>query len=246
MPIYHNCIPYSDEYDRLKLGLPTSSHFSKLITPAGEPSKQWLGYAYHLIAERVLQRKVHTYTSPAMERGLIVESEAADWYEFAEDQTTGKIGFVTNDDGTIGCTPDRLVGDDGLLEIKCPLPPARVEYGVAPLLKWLAENRPGSLLKWPTGMNTRLERSYRPQLQGQLFICSDRAWVDIVCWSEDFRPPAIVVRVERDEKFQNTLGEILAEFLGHIETVMAKIGEVSAAPKAELRDMLRDALAAGK
>ena len=223
MPIYHNCIPYSDEYDRLKLGMPTSSHFAKLITPVGgKASGQWKDYAFHLIAERLLQRKTNSYTSPAMERGLIVEAEAADWYEFSQDQTTEKIGFVTDDAGTVGCTPDRLVGDKGLLEIKCPLPKGQVEY--------LIEGRP--------------QRKHRPQLQGQLLVCKDREWVDIVCWHEEL--PRLVLHVERDEKFQKELAQILADFNGYIDGVMAKIGEVSAAPKAELRDMLRDALEAGK
>ena len=47
--------------------------------------KQWREYACVLIAERILQRKIEFYNSPAMERGLIVEAEAADWYEFDQD-----------------------------------------------------------------------------------------------------------------------------------------------------------------
>ena len=56
------------------------------------------------------------------ERGLIVEAEAADWYEFDQDVTVQRIGFITDEEHTMGCSPDRLVGDDGLLEIKAPLP----------------------------------------------------------------------------------------------------------------------------
>src|SRR5689334_10779581 len=122
MPIFHpDLAQYSEEYDRLKLGMPTSSHFHKIITPQGKPSKQWREYACVLIAERILQRKIEFYNSPAMERGLIVEAEAADWYEFDQDVTVQRIGFITDDNRTIGCSPDRLVGDDGLLEIKAPL-----------------------------------------------------------------------------------------------------------------------------
>jgi hypothetical protein len=55
MPIFHpNVAQYSEEYDRLKLGIPTSSHFHKVITPQGKPSKQWREYACVLIAERIL------------------------------------------------------------------------------------------------------------------------------------------------------------------------------------------------
>jgi hypothetical protein len=69
---YHDVTQYSEEYDRLKLGIPTSSHFHKIVTPQGKPSKQWREYACVLIAERLL-REIEFYNSPAMERGLIVE-----------------------------------------------------------------------------------------------------------------------------------------------------------------------------
>src|SRR5271167_1062550 len=198
MPIYHNCAQYSDEYDRLKLGLPTSSNFHKIITPTGEPSKQWKSLAFHLIAERLLGRKVDTYTSPHMERGLIVEHEAADWYDFDRDAITQPIGFITNDERTIGCSPDRLVGDDGLLEIKAPLPHTQVEY-------------------WISG---EIGERFRPQLQGQLYI-SQRSWVDIVCWHDVL--PKLVRRVEPDEGFIKVLDHELQIFNFFIERVMEKI-----------------------
>jgi YqaJ-like viral recombinase domain len=122
MPIFHDVAQYSDQYDRLKLGIPTSSHFHKIITPQGKPSKQWREYACMLIAERILQRKIDLYKSLPMERGLIIEAEAADWSEFDQDVTVQRGGFITDDNRAIGCSPDRLVGDEGLLEIKAPLP----------------------------------------------------------------------------------------------------------------------------
>jgi YqaJ-like viral recombinase domain len=153
MPIFHNVTQYSEAYDRLRLGIPTSSHFHKIITPQGKPSKQWREYACILIAERVLQRKIEFYNSPAMERGLIVESEAADWYEFDQDVTVQRVGFITDDDHTVGCSPDRLVGDEGLLEIKASLPHTQIEY-------------------WISG---EVNERFRPQLQGQLYV-SQRSW----------------------------------------------------------------------
>jgi hypothetical protein len=64
-----------------------------------------------------------------MERGLIVEAEAADWYEFDHDVTVQRVGFITDDDHTMGCSPDRLVGDEGLLEIKAPYRRLRSDTG---------------------------------------------------------------------------------------------------------------------
>ena len=96
MPIYHDVPQYSEEYDRLRLGIPTSSNFHKIITPQGKPSKQWREYACLLIAERILQHKIEFYNSPAMERGLIVEANAVDWYEFDQDVTVQRVGFITD------------------------------------------------------------------------------------------------------------------------------------------------------
>src|SRR5215831_7712758 len=105
MPIFHDVAQYSEEYDRLKLGVPTSSNFHKIITPQGKPSKQWREYACVLIAERILHRKIEFYNSPAMGRGLIVEAEAADWYEFDQDVTVQKAGFITDDEHTWDAVP---------------------------------------------------------------------------------------------------------------------------------------------
>ena len=118
MPIYHDVAQYSEDHDRLRLGIPTSSKFHKIITPQGKPSKQWREYACVLIAERILQHKIEFYNSPAMERGLIVEAEAADWYEFDQDITVQRIGLITDDERTTGCSPDRLVGEEGLWKLK--------------------------------------------------------------------------------------------------------------------------------
>jgi YqaJ-like viral recombinase domain len=198
MPVYHDVAQYSEAYDRLKLGIPTSSNFHKIITPQGKPSKQWREYACVLIAERLLQQKIESYNSPAMERGLIVETEAADWYEFDQDETTQRVGFITDDDHTLGCSPDRLVGEDGLLEIKAPLPHTQVEY-------------------WISG---KVNERFWPQLQGQLYI-SQRSWVDIVCWHDVL--PKLVMRVEPDEKFIKALDHELQIFNYFVEGVVEKI-----------------------
>jgi len=202
MPIFHDVAQYSQEHDRLRLGIPTSSNFHKIITPQGKPSKQWREYACVLIAERLLHRKLEFYNSPAMERGLIVEAEAADWYEFDQDVTVQRAGFITDERHRMGCSPDRLVGDEGLLEVKAPLPHTQVEY-------------------WLSG---EVSERFRPQLQGQLYV-SQRSWVDILCWHDVL--PKLVVRVEPDEKFITALDRELQIFNYFIERVMEKIRATS-------------------
>ena len=153
------------------------------------------------------------------ERGLIVEAEAADWYEFDHDVTVQKVGFITDDDHTVGCSPDRLVGDDGLLEIKAPLPHTQVEY-------------------WISG---ELSERFRPQLQGQLYI-SQRSWVDIVCWHDVL--PKLVMRVEPDGKFIESLDRELRIFNYFIDRVMEKIRATNDLPIPPSRFALNAALRA--
>jgi hypothetical protein len=218
-----NCAQHSEAWELARLGIPTSSEFSRILTPGGERSAQWKGYAYRLIAERLLQAPLEHYSSPAMERGQIVEEEAIAWYEFDTGEETTKVGFITDDTGIMGCSPDRLIGEDGLLEVKCPLPPAQVEYLI-------------------TG---RAQRHHKPQLQGQLMI-TEREWVDILCWHEIF--PKVVVRVQRDEHFIALLGAEIRRVNEWIETEIDKIrtaGYVHVPQaKAALKDMLRASLGA--
>jgi hypothetical protein len=96
------------------------------------------------------------------------------------------------------CSPDRLVGDEGLLEIKAPLPHTQIEY-------------------WISG---EVNERFRPQLQGQLYV-SQRSWVDILSWHDVL--PKVVMRVEPDEQFIRTLHRELQIFNFFIERVMEKI-----------------------
>ena len=119
----------------------------------------------------------------------------------------------------MGCSPDRLVGDEGLLEIKAPQPHTQVEY-------------------WISGA---VNERFRPQLQGQLYV-SQRSWVDIVCWHDVL--PKVVMRVEPDEKFINALDRELQIFNFFIERVMEKIRATNEVPVPHGRLALQEALRA--
>jgi hypothetical protein len=136
-----------------------------------------------------------------------------------KDVTVQRVGFITDDNRTVGCSPDRLVGDDGLLEIKAPLPQTQVEY-------------------WISG---EIHERFRPQLQGQLCV-SQRSWVDIVCWHDVL--PKVVMRVEPDEQFIKTLDHELQIFNFFIERIMEKIRATNEAPVPQGRLALRAALRA--
>lgn len=198
MPKIHDVDQGSEAWERLRIGIPTSSSADKIITPEGKPSKQWEKYAYFLIAERFLDRKINTYTSAAMENGKIVEEDAANDYELQTGNEAKIVGFITTDDGSIGCSPDRSVGDDGLLEVKCPMPQTQMEYLI-------------------TG---QIDKAYKPQLQMQLFV-SGRQWVDIISFNPEL--PRSIIRVGRDEAYIACLAKLLADFNEFMDTITAKI-----------------------
>lgn len=186
--IIHTCEQGSEAWFALRVGKPTASEFKKIITPGGKFSTQSRDYAIRLVTERLLNRSLETLTATEwMARGTELEPEAARAYEFREDTETIPVGFVSTDDGLIGCSPDRLIGDAGLLEIKCPAPATHVGYLV---------DGPGN--------------DYRPQVQGQLFV-SERDFVDF--WSYSPEMPGVLIRTVRDEPYIRLLAAALDQFL---------------------------------
>lgn len=213
MPEYHYCEQRSEEWERLHLGKITASEFSKIITPLGKESKQWTNYVHRLMAERVLKRQVDFSIAGSkwMDRGQELEPEAVADYEIMESVETKQVGFVIADDGWAGCSPDRLVGDDGLLELKCPAPQTMVNY----------------LL---TG---EVEDEYKPQLQGQLFI-TQRKWVDIFAYHPEF--PRRIIRVFPDPVYQLCITKIVEKMTDYmvagITKIAAQMHEVRVKPDA--------------
>jgi hypothetical protein len=140
-----------------------------------------------------------------MARGQQLEESAVRAYEFQTGNVTEKVGFVTDDDGNLGCSPDRLIGETGLLEIKVPAPPTHVGYMLT-----------GSI-----------EQDYMPQLQGQLLLTS-RKWVDIVSYCPPF--PLVIIRVTRDGSYQTALAEALNQFVRDMlaarDKLTAKYGDI--------------------
>jgi len=195
----HSVEQGTDEWRKLRLGIPTSSEFSSLITPGGKPSTQARGYAHQLIAERITGRPADDFQGTYwMQRGTELEPEAARAYEFAQDVTTQRVGFITNDACTIGCSPDRLViGHPGALEVKCYAPANHVAVAV-------------------DGFGEK----HIPQVQGQLLI-GEFEWVDRWAYHPDM--PPVRVRTYRDEAYIAKLADALARFLDTLAEMEAHL-----------------------
>jgi predicted phage-related endonuclease len=168
-----------------RLGKPSASSFHKLITPTGKPSASAMSYVDELVAERITGKQANVFVSDAMQRGTDLEPLAKEVYELISGESVFDIGFCLHDDLEAGCSPDGLVGDNGLLEIKCPMAHTMVGY-----------LRAGNVLP----------SKYIPQVQGQMWITGEeKEWCDFLAYHPDMT--LLMVRVERDQEFIDKLAE---------------------------------------
>lgn len=162
--VFTDFAQYSPSFWERRRGRPSTSNFDKIITPAkAEPSGQRTKYIAELIAELyqfdppfMTERK----GSAAMDEGTRREEESRRWYEFEVNAPVLQVGGVLSSCGRFWSSPDGLVGDDGVLELKNPLGKTHVEYLMA-----------GDVL--PT--------EYKCQVHGQLIV-TERKWVDFVSY----------------------------------------------------------------
>jgi hypothetical protein len=194
--IVHDVQQGSTAWLAVRAGIPTASCFDKIVTKAGKPSTQAEKYMHRLIAERLMGHPVIEFSGPWLQRGHDLEADAAAYYESIRELTVARVGFVTNDAGTIGASPDRLVGEDGLLELKVPAEHTHVAY-----------------------LLTRaVDSEYYPQVQGQLWV-TGRRWLDIMSYHPEMQPA--IIRVERDEKYIATLAVAVEAFSLQLEAKAA-------------------------
>lgn len=180
----------SEEWFEARRGRPTASNFDRIVTSVkGDLSKSCRDYIAELIGEiGTPDRSLvpEKYISPAMVAGIQMEPEARKWYCFHRDIEVQQVGLIITEDGRFGASPDALVGEDGLLELKCPQPKAHVNYL----------------------LDGKLPDNYRQQVHGQLWV-SGRKWVDFCSYCHGFDP--LLVRVEPDA-YTEKLGAALNEF----------------------------------
>ena len=199
MIIDKSFIQGSDEWQKARIGIPTASEFDCLITTKGEPSKSRLKYLYKLSAERITGIKENGYKNENMERGNILEAEARAFYELENSCEVEQVGICYLDEKKqVACSPDGLVGKDGLIEIKCPLSYTHVSYllgGVLPI-------------------------EYFQQIQGQLYI-TGRKWCDFFSHYPGIKP--FVFRVMPDKGFMANLDVELRKFLKELDEITKQI-----------------------
>lgn len=201
MKVYY-CVQMSPEWHELRRGIPSASNADRILTAGGKPSAQMDKYICELVAERfslIPKAMTERPMNAAMRHGIDTEPEARRWYTLETNNEVQQVGFCTTDDGQYGASPDGLVGEEGLLELKCVQGATQVEYVM----------NPESLLA-----------TYRPQVHMQLLVTA-RKWVDLVSYSPGI--PGLILRVVPDE-YTVKLAAALAVFSEKFQAAKAKIG----------------------
>lgn len=204
----------SAEWHQARLGKVTASRVADLIskTKSGWGASR-TNYIAELVAERLTGEPAASFTSPAMQWGTEKEPDARAAYEFRTDATVNQVGFIDHPmiDNS-GASPDGLVGDDGLVEIKCPNTATHID----------------------TLLSGKVPSKYVTQMQWQM-ECTGRAWCDFV--SFDPRMPesmrVFISRVERDDASINDLKAAVIGFLieldQKVETLRTRYDRLSRA-----------------
>ena len=190
---------------KARAGRPTASRMDCIVTPTGKAvsGTKRQSYMHELAAERLMGRCMDHYSGPAAERGTLLEPQARAWYEVSEGVEVQRVGLVLPDHARWACSPDGLVEPDGGLEIKCPLP----RQHVAALLNDGAD--------------------YAVQVQAGIWIC-ERAWWDLVIYTDIDRLPCTVRRVLPDPALQDALAEHVPAFCDDLDALVDRLAEMGA------------------
>lgn len=199
MPIeVFNCEQGTEAWFLARAGLPTASMFSTVMASGrgGGESKTRAKYMRQLAGEIITGKPIEGYSNHHMERGHEMEPEARDLYAFATDTVPEIVGFVRN--GNKGCSPDSLVGANGMLEIKTKLPDLLIEC---------------------------LERDdfppeHRAQCQGALWV-AEREWIDITVYWPGI--PVFIKRAYRDEPYIKTISGAVDQFNDELSALVERV-----------------------
>jgi putative phage-type endonuclease len=197
----------SDEWFAARIGKVTASRVADVLakTKTGYSASRE-NYMAQLVCERLTNQKADGFTSVAMQWGTETEPLARISYEVAQNVLVDEVGFVPHPSIIMaGASPDGLVGDDGLLEIKCPNTATHIET-------LLSQTVPGK---------------YNTQMQFQM-ACTGRSWCDFV--SFDNRLPSelqlFVKRVPRDNMYIRLMEEEIVKFLNELDIKIAQLMEI--------------------
>ena len=195
----------SEEWFKARLGKVTASRVADILAKikSGESASR-RNYKIQLVSERLTGEKQETYINQAMQDGIDREFYARERYvqQFGEVE---EVGFIQHPTLEAGASPDGMVGEDGIIEIKCPMGTTHTE----------------------TLMSQDVPSKYMPQIQFQL-LCTGRKWCDFVSYNPMFPEhlQVFVKRVEADQDYQKELEVEVKQFLSEVDDVINRLKEI--------------------
>jgi len=197
----------TDEWKMLRCGKVTASRVADIIakTKSGYSASRD-NYMAQLVCERLTNRVAESFTNAAMQHGTETEPLARLAYEVNQNVLVDEIAFVPHPTIAMsGASPDGLVGDKGLLEIKAPQTATHIE----------------------TLLSETVPTKYYTQMQFQL-ACTGREWCDFVSFDNRLPPELqlFVKRVPRDETYIRLMEAEIVQFLAELDDKINKLMKV--------------------
>lgn len=204
----------TDEWALARRGKITGSRFkdARDKLKGGAPSKACVGYALDVARERIGGSAPSKFQSSAMRTGTEQEPYARAAYEARTGHMVEEVGFYVSDDGSFGLSPDGLIDDDGVLEIKTMVSSDTLYTAVA----------------------CSDVSAYMDQCMGYLWLLG-RKWVDLVLWAPDLNH-MVIHRIDRDEDAIEKLEADLMEFSRLVSQYETKLRAALAANQEPMKE----------
>lgn len=200
----HNMDQRTAEWFAARAGKVTASRIKDVMATikTGEAAAR-RNYRVELSLERLAGPSMDGFISPAMQRGIDKEPEARAAYERHALVSVKEVGFCDHPEiDMAGASPDGLVGDDGLVEIKCPT----------------------QATHWDTLRNGTVASDYIKQMQWQM-ACTGRKWCDFASFDDRFpnEMQLFVQRIHRDDAMIADMEEAVVQFLDELEAELVEV-----------------------
>lgn len=199
LEIFRDIDQGTEDWSAVRAGIVTCSELSTVLAKGkgGGESITRRKYMLTLAGERIGgPSPFDRYSNGAMHRGHEYEQEARDSYQLITDHEVEQVGFMRR--GDVGYSPDGIIGDDGLLEIKTKAYPLHLDC----------------LLK------DEVPAEHTAQIQGGLWV-SGRQWLDFVSYSPGL--PIFIKRVRRDESYIANLSAEVDRFNAEVDSMVERI-----------------------
>ena len=195
----HNFEQRTEDWYNIRKGKMTASNADTIIANG----KGLETYIYNLMAEYYSSAEKENYINADMQRGIDLEPEARLEFEFYTDLDVQEVGFIEYNE-FIGVSPDGLVGDDGLIEIKCP----------------------NDSIYFKLLLSNNIKPEYIAQMQMQMYV-TDRQYCYFVSYNPNFEKSLYIKKINRDEEMIDKLKKGLergTELIKEIKKNFRKVG----------------------